>query len=231
MNINQLLDELKDTARLELPNDSSTLEIALSIARFANLAFSHNGDNHPSSSDPITILKEAQAGKKIRCVEYSHLAAWLMVANGIEARTVNILTKDVETREYGAGHVVIEFYEGEEHGWVMADIQAGLVFRRKDKLQSALELRDNLEHATLENFDKSKFTEIVGMYGGDYKAWIKPYLYFIDRPQKLNFEYSDDNLPHFILVPSGDNPPKYFQKTHKLNLIETTPEIFYEQIK
>jgi hypothetical protein len=230
MNMKQQLDTLKDLARLEIPTGSSRLETALRIAQFAKSAFTHNGDNQPSYSDPVTILKEAQAGAKFRCVEYSHLAAWLMVAYGIEARTVNIMTKDVETQEYGAGHVVVEFYEGEQHSWVMADIQAGVVARHHNKLQSALELRASLGDASIENFDGSEFAEPQGMFGGDYKEWLKPYLHFIDRPQELNFEYSVDPGPHLILVPKDDKPPKYFQRTHELDLIVTTPEVFYRHM-
>ncbi|MEO8862726.1 MAG: transglutaminase-like domain-containing protein [Candidatus Saccharimonadales bacterium] len=229
MNIKQQLDILKDLARLEFTTGSPSLEVALGAAQFVESAFTHNGDNQPSHSDPVSILKEAQAGAKFRCVEYSHLAAWLMVAYGVEARTVNIMTKDVETQEYGAGHVVVEFYGGERHGWVMADIQAGAVARCADKLQSSLELRESINDAAIENFDGSEFVESEGMFNGDYKEWLKPYLYFIDRPQELNFEYTTDSGPHFMLVPTGDKPPKYFQQAHKLNLIVTSPNVFYKR--
>lgn len=226
--MSQQLSALKDLAQLEIPSYSSKLEIALRIAQFANSAFKHNGDSQPSTSDPITILKEAQAGAEFRCVEYSHLAAWLMRAYEIEARTINIMTQDVETKEYGAGHVVVEFYEGATHGWVMADIQAGVVAKYNDELQSALELRESIDDASIENFDGSKFIEPKGMFGGDYKKWLKPYLYFIDRPQELSFEYSTDSKPHFILVPKGAKPPKYFQRNHKLDLFVTSPDVFYK---
>jgi len=222
------LSELRKLASLDIDASASKLEKALLVANFANTAFSHNGDNQPSHSDPLTILKEAQAGSQFRCVEYSHLAAWLMVAYGIEARTINIMMKNVETMEYGAGHVVVELYEGKKHGWVLADIQAGVVARNKEVLQSAFELRKSLGDSTIEHFDGSEFIEPVGMFDGNYIEWLKPYLYFLDKPKKLNFEYSDDSEPHLILVPSGDKPPEYFQETHKLDLVETTPEVFYK---
>ena len=150
-----------------------------------------------------------------------------MVAYGIDARTVNIMTKDVEIREHGAGHVVVEFYEGGQHGWVMADIQAGVVARHDNKLQSVLELRGSIGDASIENFNGSEFVEPKGMFGGDYKEWLKPYLYFIDRPQELNFEYSVDPKSHLILVPKGDKPPRYFQRAQELDLIVTSPDVFY----
>jgi len=231
MNIKQQLDILKDMAQLQIPADLPRLETALRVAQFAKSAFTHNGDNQPSHSDPVTIIKEAQAGAKFRCVEYSHLSAWLMVAYGMDARTVNIMTKDVETQEYGAGHVVVEFYAGEQHGWVMADIQAGVVARRNGKLQSAWELRQSIDDALIVNFDGSQFAEPEGMFGGDYKQGLKPYLYFIDRSQELNFEYFIDSESHFILVPEDDKPPKYFQQTHKLDLITATPDAFYKHSK
>lgn len=223
------LKELKKLASIKIPTSSTRLQSALLITGFAHDAFMHNGDNQPSSSDPLTILKEALSGSKFRCVEYSHLAAWLMVAHGIKARTINIMMKDVETMEYGAGHVVVEFYEGKQHGWVMADIQAGIVARKGGVLQSALELRDSLEDATIEEFNGDRFVAQKGMFGGNYIEWLRPYLYFIDRSKKLNYEYSNDPEPHFVLVPDDVKPPKYFQRTHKLNLIVSTPNVFYER--
>ncbi|HMS23567.1 MAG TPA: transglutaminase-like domain-containing protein [Candidatus Saccharibacteria bacterium] len=228
MDNNIRLKELKELSSIEIPAGTNRLQTALLIADFAHSAFSHNGDSKPSSSDPVTILTEAQAGSSFRCVEYSHLAAWLMVAHGIDVRTLNIMNKDVETMEYGAGHVVVEFYEGKQHGWVMADIQAGVVARQGGVLQSAFELRDSLDEASIEDFRGNKFVAAKGMFGGNYKEWLRPYLYFIDRSKKLNYEYSDDSEPHLILVPDGGKPPKFFQRNHKLNLIVTSPDVFYK---
>lgn len=229
-NKNQL-KELKELASIEIPAGSTKLKTALLVADFAHSAFSHNGDSQPSLSDPLTILREAQAGSSFRCVEYSHLAAWLMVAHGIDARTLNIMNKDVETMEYGAGHVVVEFYEGKQHGWVVADIQAGVVARHGGVLQSALELRDSLGDATLENFKGDKFVAPKGKFGGNYKEWLQPYLYFLDRSKRLNYEYSDDSEPHYILVPEGGKSPKYFQRNHKLDLVVSSPDVFYEVLE
>lgn len=228
MSTAQQLGKLKELAKVDIADNTPMLETGLLIAQFAHSAFDHNGDIQPSCSDPVTILEEAQAGARFRCVEYSHLGAWLMVAYGLKARTINIMTKDVETKEYGAGHVVVEFYAGTQHGWIMADIQAGVVARHSNKLLSALELRDLIDGATIENFDGTKFTEPAGRYRDNYKEWLKPYLYFIDRPQELNFEYSVDPKPHFILVPDGVKPPKYFQQTHRLDLVVTSPDEFYK---
>jgi len=221
------LNSLRNLARLEVPGESSRLETALLIANFANNAFDHNGDSQSSLSDPVTILKEAQSGSKFRCVEYSHLAAWLMMAHGIDARTVNVMMKDVETMDYGAGHVVVEFYEGDRQGWVMVDIQAGVVARYEGVLQSALELRRTLKYANLEDLKDNTLIEPDGMFGGNYKEWLQPYLYFIDRPKLLKYEYTDDSEPHLILVPEKGTPPKYFQKIHKLNLEVSSSEAFY----
>ena len=224
----QQLASLRELAGIAIPDNASNLQTALIVAQFAHESFSHNGDNQPSRSDPVTILKEAQSGSQFRCVEYSHLAAWLMIAYGIEARTINIMMKDVETMEYGAGHVVVEFYAGKEHGWIMADIQSGVVARSNDKLQSAHELRGSIDDSKIEDFNGSQFVEPDGMFGGDYKQWLKPYLYFFDRSPELNFEYSVDPKPHLIIVPDGDKPPKYFQQTQKLDLVVVEPDKFYK---
>ena len=227
MIIQNALNELKSLAQIDLPENTPILQKALRIAQFAHSAFTHNGSNQPSKSDPLTILQEAKSGAQFRCVEYSHLAAWLMRAYEIEARTVNIMMKDVATMEYGAGHVVVEFYEGLQHNWVMADIQAGVVAKSNGVLQSALELRETLNNSQIENFISQAFVAPSDMFGGNYKQWLQPYVYFIDRPPALNFEYSNDPEPHMILVPDGDSPPKFFQRTHKLDLVVVTAEEFY----
>jgi len=61
------LTELRELSQIDVPDGASKLETALLVGQFAHSAFTHNGDNQPSSSDPITVLKEAQAGASFRC--------------------------------------------------------------------------------------------------------------------------------------------------------------------
>ncbi|HVX48072.1 MAG TPA: transglutaminase domain-containing protein [Candidatus Saccharimonadales bacterium] len=102
---NPTLAELREASGIKTDLTKSTLENAKNIIGYVHNLFSHDGDNTPSSNDPLTILKEAQVGKSFRCVEYSTLAAGLLWASDIPARAVGLKTRDVETREYGAGHL------------------------------------------------------------------------------------------------------------------------------
>ena len=88
----------------------SEIEKVKKISGYVHSLFSHNGNNIPSSLNPITIIKEAREGKSFRCVEYSFLTVSLLWAYGIPARTIGLKTKNMETRETEAGHVIVEFW-------------------------------------------------------------------------------------------------------------------------
>src|SRR3712207_6273925 len=85
---------LKNLADIKLDTNNGELKNAKVIIGYAHNLFTHDGDNVPSAANPLTILKEAQAGKSFRCVEYSILATGLLWAYGIPARTIGLKTRD-----------------------------------------------------------------------------------------------------------------------------------------
>lgn len=223
---NPVLNELKSAASIEIDSSGSELQKALKIIGYAHGLFTHNGANMPSSNDPLAILKEAQAGKSFRCVEYSTLAAGLLWAYNISARTIGLKTEDVETREYGAGHVVIEFWSSEHDKWVMSDVQAGMVPMHSGVPLSAYELQQALEKDELVKYvpvPGSKFI-VDGSYDDkqNYTEWIREYLYFIDTPTSLTLGNEDKSKQQItMLVPLGVESPKTFQGMFTMNAVYT----------
>ncbi len=224
---NPILAELKQITGIELDTSKDELENTKVIIGYVHKLFTHNGDNNPTASDPLTILKEAQAGQSFRCVEYSTLAAGLLWANGIPTRTVGLKTSDVETREYGAGHVVIEFWSKQFNKWVMSDVQAGIIPESEQLPLSAFELAQKVNRnkpVTYTPVAGARFSGI-GEYSDrpSYTEWIKEYLYFIDTPVHLTLGNEDKRRQQIVmLVPLGAKPPVTFQGMFKMNALYTS---------
>ena len=111
-NTNAYLDLLRskypiDSLVSDAKNDT---EKALRIVHWVHSQWQHNGSNKPQNGDAVSILAEAKDGKNFRCVEYGIVATACLNAAGLKARIVGLTTKDVETRQYGAGHVLLEVY-------------------------------------------------------------------------------------------------------------------------
>ncbi len=221
-----VLAELRDIAKVELDRSDNELVKARAVIGYAHSLFTHNGDNTPSSSDPLTIVKEAQAGKSFRCVEYSLLATALLWAHDIPARIVGLKTSDVETREYGAGHVVIEFWDSELNKWIMSDVQAGIIPTYDNKPLSAVELGQNMQKPAPLSYlpvqgsrfgTDSSFADMPA-----YEQWVKEYLYFFDTPVHITFADVDRRGEQIaMLVPLGVASPKMFQNMFEMNAIYT----------
>lgn len=219
------LIELKRLTKLKVNYNGNVFENAYIILGYVHNLFSHNGDNQPTALDPITILSEAKAGKKFRCVEYSLLAMALLWAYEIPARVIGLKTKDVETREYGAGHVVIEYWDDELRKWVMCDVQFGLIPAKHNNLLSVYELREEIKLNNKLQFvtvKESRFPNKSYPNMHSYIEWVKDYLYFIDTPKNITF--LDLNLSKqeiVMLVPKNIKHPLMFQGLFKMNAIYT----------
>lgn len=221
-----MLAELKLLADIRLYSSKDELENVKEIIGYAHSLFTHSGDSTPTASDPLTILREAKTGKSFRCVEYSILAAGLLWANDIPARTIGLKTNDVETRQYGAGHVVIEFWSEQFNKWIMSDVQAGIIPMSDQLLLSAYELAQKVnsnEVVTYIPVTGARFSG-AGEYDSQpsYTDWIKEYLYFIDTPIHLTLGDEDRCQQQIaMLVPDGITPPKMFQGMFEMNALYT----------
>lgn len=218
-----VLQQLRKSAAITLADESSEIVKASIIIGYVHTLFTHDGNSVPSVNDPLTILTEAKAGKSFRCVEYSVLAHAIMWAYGISARIMNLKTSDVETREYGAGHVVLEFWSEDLQKWIMSDVQAGIFPESDWLLLSAFELGQavhagkKIEYSGVMNtrFDTDQ------PYGDEpsYTDWIREYLYFYDTPLHQTFEHKDRSKERIVmLVPQDVTPPKRFQNLFDMNV-------------
>jgi hypothetical protein len=229
-----VLAALRDRADLRFDGSASDMEKALTVIGYAHGLFTHDGDSEPTANDPLTIIDEALAGGSFRCVEYSLLATALLWAYGIPARKIGLKTSDVETREYGAGHVVIEFWDQEGQKWVMCDVQAGLVLESADVYLSAHELGETIKNSgdiTPIPVNRSRFKTTHSSFQSvkDYTDWVNEYLCFIDAPLVTDFEGGDLREQRIVmLVPEGVTPPKRFQDIFDMNALYThDPNAFY----
>jgi len=234
-NNSSLFSELRNIANITFSPGSEELARTKAIVGYAHALFTHNGDNKPSSIDPITIIKEAQTGMSFRCVEYCLLANALLWSYGIRSRVVGLKTSDVETRQYGAGHVVIEFWNSEQLKWVMCDVQAGIIPKLEDVLLSSLELAENITNTLLNYIPviNSRFSQ-DGTFKdlASYKNWISKYLYFFDTATNTTFANIDRRKEEIaMLVPLEVSPPKLFQGMFTMNAIYTHSTLdFYPKL-
>ena len=223
---NPYLSELRGIVGIRLGLDTNELEQVKTILGYAHNLFTHDGDSKPSSIDPITILREASGGKSFRCVEYCLLAVALLWAYGVTARRVGLKTSDVETRQYGASHIVIEYWSAEQEKWVMCDVQVGIIPKVGGQFLSALELGEAIgigSDIEVETVDNSRFTH-KNSFGDlqDYLDWVKEYLFFFDTPVEVTF--ANINLPKQLLVmlgPISIKQPIMFQNMFEMNLVYT----------
>jgi len=230
------LAEIKQLSGIDISDCTHDLSKARIITEYVHALFDHDGDNQPSSFDAMTVLKEAKAGAKFRCVEYSFLAVWLLLAHGIYARVVGLKTEDVETREYGAGHVVIEYWDVEASTWIMCDVQAGLMFTDDNHRHlSAYELRGYLGEGKTPLYMPVEQSHagregVFGRHNQDYSKWVNEYLYFIDTFIYTKLSYLNGLAPEKIamLVPDGAANPIMFQNAFEMNaLYVDSPEQLY----
>jgi transglutaminase-like putative cysteine protease len=231
-----VLSQLRAIAKLKIDPNSSELEKAKTILGYAHRLFTHNGDNQPSSSDPVTIIEEALDGKELRCVEYCILGNALLWAYAIPARVVGLKTSDVETREYGAGHVVVEFWSKDNQKWIMCDVQAGIIPMKHKLPLSAFEFGEQLtQHASVDylsvkgsrfGITKNSFADMHA-----YVDWVKEYLFFLDTAIDVTFKNVDRQKQKIaMLVPLDIAPPKMFQNMFEMNAVYTHSVLdFYAQ--
>ena len=182
------------------------LERLAAVTNWVNGLWRHDGGNQPSANDPLTILREAAAGGRFRCVEYSIVIAGCLEALGMDARVVGLKTADVETRSSGAGHVVAEAYLRDLGKWAMADGQWNVIPVLAGRPLNAVELQQTLadgQQGQLEMGGAAGWQAVV------YRRWIVPYLHYFDTG--VDGEY-------LMLGPVGAPQPRTFQGRMPLNV-------------
>lgn len=195
----------------------------------------HHGNNTPSQSDPLTILKEASEGKRFRCVEYAIVVAACARSLGMPSRRLALKRSDVETAKSGAGHVVAEVWLKQFNKWVFVDGQWGAIAERDGVPLNAVEFQDAIARKTPGL--KIRFASIGDQQS--YIKWIAPYLYYLDFNLDQRFFGKDYDKRRYtpirgkiMLVPKGAKKPKVFQvKTPIKNCTYiSNPNAFYPQM-
>jgi len=181
------------------------------IASWVTNLWAHDGWNEPAQSDPLFILDEVtKNGQQFRCVEYGTVIVGCLQALGIPVRQLGLKTADVETREFGAGHVVAEVFLREYNKWVLVDGQTGMIPLLDGVPLNGVELAQALQSnrtALDAILLQPQYTKEVCF------SFIQEYLFFFD------FTYMQEGTARRVmLVPFGVANPTVFQRHYDLDV-------------
>lgn len=213
-----------DTLRSKFPVDSlvknavSDSAKALRMLHWVHNQWKHNGDNQPSKADAVSILEEAKQGKNFRCVEYGIVATACLNAIGLKARTLGLMTKEVETTQYGAGHVLLEVYLDDIGKWALLDGQWDAMPVLNNIPLNAVEF----QKAIAENYTELEIRTSSGLSKRNYINWIYPYLYYftISFDNREGTDAGTKKIKEkssLMLVPSGAKKPVVFQISNNID--------------
>lgn len=87
---------------------------------------------------------------------------------GLKARIIGLMTKDVETTKYGAGHVLLEAYLDDLKKWALFDGQWDAVPMINNIPLNAVEF----QKAIVENYDELDIRTSSGISKRHYVDWI-----------------------------------------------------------
>jgi hypothetical protein len=187
-------------------------ERAQRLLHWVHQQWRHDGSNQPTKSDAISILEEVKLGKQFRCVEYGIVATACLNAYGLKSRVLGLKTKDVETTESGAGHVLLETWLPDRQKWVLLDGQWDVMPVLRGQPLNAVEL----QQAIANNYQELEIRSLSGASKRGYVDWIYPYLYYLDvkfdNREGLGLERAKvEGKSSLMLVPAGAKEPKVFQ--------------------
>lgn len=219
----------------ELVEDcNSDIEKAYRIVDWTSKRWNHSATNKPPANDALTILREAKQGQRYRCVEYSIVLSASLNSIGLKARILGLKSKNAETSEYGAGHVVTEVYIKDFNKWVMADGQFNVIPFKEYIPLNAVELQNSLADGMEINLFNSK-GRLNKLMENMYLNFIRDYLYYFDvpfdsSPEDFTNKLKIDGKTNLMLVPVGAKKPVVFQITQKLDYCFYTNSIsdFYK---
>ncbi|PRY10336.1 transglutaminase superfamily protein [Pontibacter ummariensis] len=232
-NVNNIfLNTLRGKYQLDevVKGASNDTERALRMVNWVHNQWKHNGANEPSRPDALTILEEVKDGKQFRCVEYGIVATSCLNSIGLPARVMGLKTKDVETTEYGAGHVLLEVFLPDLQKWVMLDGQFDAMPVLHNIPLNAVEF----QQAIASNYDELEIRSLSGTSKAQYVNWVYPYLYYFDvrfdNREGMNIARETiKGKSSLMLVPAGAKKPKVFQVKYPMKdyLYTTSPADLY----
>ena len=214
---------------------NSEFENMLHLLNWTNGRFRHDGSNKPSQPNTLTILREASEGSRFTCVEYAMVLRTVLASHDFEARVVGLMTKDVETTRYGAGHVLTEVWSNQHNKWFLLDPQFNIVPYLDNVPLNAVEFQNAIA--------QKKDFQLIDINGRvsrkrerSYLSFITPYLYYIDTrfdQREIPFDslLKVNGKSALMLVPIGAKNPTVFQRNTRINWVEYTNNIndFYRK--
>lgn len=184
---------------------------------WVNKRFAHDAVNKPSSSDPITILKEADDKRGFTCQEFSILLAAALQAYGYPARVIAIL-KDNYSYGTGKGHWVIEVWSDELDKWILLDPQNNCYWMTKKNILNAYELREHLvtgKATTVEPYVNGRKAPALKSWLEYFKViWIYNNQNYFDNWDPLGETEEISERPHLLFQ---DKPRGYFKHHRGIN--------------
>lgn len=210
----------------------SDFEKVIKIQSWVQSRWKHDGNNVPEQNDALYILKEAEKGKKFRCVEYSIVARQCLASLGFKVRGLGLMTKDISDVKSGGGHAVNEVYLPDLSKWVFIDPQYDVMTSYQGIPLNAVELQNCI--ANNKDFELINPNKTISKQ--DYIKWIGPYLYYftvtINGQDIGMWDRIVGNKKQLTLYPIGAEKPKYFQKLIRIQTANYTHAIkeFYPKI-
>ena len=196
----------------------------LLVLHWVHSQWRHSGNEEPKKNDALSILEEAKQGKNFRCVEYGIVAAGCLNSIGLKTRRIALKTRDVETRESGAGHVAAESFLNDLKKWIFLDPQWDIVPMLAGVPLNAVEFQKaiakncrDLEIESLSKADKVSYID-----------WIYPYLYYMDVSfdnRAMIRKTKPGQKSKLMLVPIGAKEPKLFQRKFKIDYCHYTSSL------
>lgn len=222
----EYLTKLREDYKLNelVENCKNDFEKIQAVTKWVTNLWEHNGDNIPEKSDPASILhKVTVEGEQYRCVEYGVVISGCLNALDIPARTIGLKTQDVETREYGAGHVATEAYVRDLEKWVFIDGQWGVIPIMGSTPLNAVQLGEVLEHP--DRYEETlDFISFQTSTSQEYQEWIREYLYYLDI---IGYYKTDESLQEktLMLTPIDAKNPEIFQINYPLEIDKYTHSV------
>jgi hypothetical protein len=213
------LIQLRKVYRLDtlVKDAKSDFEKVIKIQSWVQSRWKHDGGNSAGSSDANVILKEAEKGKRFRCVEYSLVTGQCLASLGFIIRPLGLMTKDVSEVKSGAGHAVNEVYLKDLKKWVLIDPQYDVITMKDNVPLNAVELQSCIANNL--NFDIINPNRTTTKE--EYEKWIGPYLYYlyvtINGQSVGVWDRIAGNKKQLTLLPTGAEKPTYFQKIFRIN--------------
>ncbi|WP_226266999.1 transglutaminase-like domain-containing protein [Hymenobacter pini] len=201
-------------------NETTDLGRARALCQWVHFRLDHDGHKQFKSQDVFAILKAAQAGQQVQCVEFGLVLAAAFNAIGIPARPLYLKAEDVQTRASAAGHALAEAWLPDQGKWVMVDAQANLIPMLGSTPLNAVELQQALAADT----EGLTVLSSTNEKARSYFKWVNQYLFYFDTVMDNRYGVKSARTG-LMLVPMHAHKPVVFQRTEAIHNIRYTNSV------